>query len=156
MTVLLEWQTLSAKVARAWIYFKGVYSSSRLVTLLLVTRLQQELLRGEVVQRLVGTDRVIGVFPGAEFSVQLWDEPGAGGDLIEFLRVGALSAFHAPVKFGGAGRQDKQAQAALAASRLKVGGELTAAVDLDGPDREGHPLLQGVQELPPPAAKSLS
>ncbi len=92
-----------------------MYSSSKLVTLLLFVHPQQELLRGEIVERLVGTDRVVGVFPGAQLLVQLGDQPGAGGDLIEILLVGALGAFDAAVEFGGAGRQDKQAQAALVA-----------------------------------------
>src|SRR3972149_5170255 len=146
-TLLTTTEYVVASVGFSPEFVNHMYSSSRLVTLLLVLHPQQELLRGEVVEGLVGADGVVDSLPGAQLLVELGEQPGAGGDPIELLRVSALGAFDAAVEFRGAGWQDKQPQAAVAAGLLKVGSKLTAAVHLEGPDREGHALLERVQEL---------
>jgi hypothetical protein len=65
----------------------------------------EELLRSSVAEGLMGADGVVGPLPVLEFLVEPGDLERAGGDLIEFLRMGALGALDRAVEFGRAGRQ---------------------------------------------------
>jgi len=99
--------------------------------------LDEEPLGRGIAQGLMGADDAVDVLPLVEFLVGLGDRERARGDLIEFLRVGEVSAFHRAVEFGRAGREDEQAEAALLAGLLKDGGELAAGLsDL----RQLHPV----------------
>ena len=64
-----------------------------------------------------------------------------GGDLIKFLRVGAVGSFDLAIEFGGAGWKDKEAQTALPASLFKDGGELAATVHLQSTQRKRQTTL---------------
>ena len=52
----------------------------------------QELGRGEVAEGLVGTDVVVGVFPGQEVIAEAGEGWGGGGTIVEFLAEGAVVA----------------------------------------------------------------
>jgi len=67
--------------------------------------LSEELLGREVAQSLVGTDGIVGSFPGFEFSVELGDGERASIDLIESLGVSTVGPLDPAVEFGRAGRQ---------------------------------------------------
>ena len=58
---------------------------------------------------------MVGMLPGAEFSVQGGQGEVGGGDLIELLGVGTLSAFDVAVEFRGTWRQDEEFQTPLLA-----------------------------------------
>ena len=92
-------------------------------------------------------DGVVDFFPLAQFAVEGFHLQRAGGDLIELLGVGAVGAFHGTVEFGRTRREHEQVQAALLAGLLELGGELTAAIDLQGANGEGHAVLQGIEKL---------
>src|SRR5207248_9023522 len=77
-------------------------------------------------------DGVVDFFPLAQFAVEGFHLQRAGGDLIELLGVGAVGALHGTVEFGRTRREHEQVQAALLAGLLELGGELTAAIDLQG------------------------
>ena len=62
-------------------------------------RLTQELGGGEVAEGLVGADGMVGMLPGAEFSVQGGQGEVGGGDLVELLGVRTISAFDVAVEF---------------------------------------------------------
>jgi hypothetical protein len=106
----------------------------------------EELGRGEVAEGLVGALVVVGVFPFSEGVVDGADLEAALVELVELLGVGALGAFDGAIEFRAARRQDEEPDVSLPASLFEGGGELAAAVDLDCPDREGHTLLELVQE----------
>ncbi len=90
-------------------------------------------MRGKVTENLVRADGVVDAFPSPEIAIEGREVERVGDDLIELLGMGTLSALDMAVEFGGAGRQDKQPQATLLASLFELGGELAAAVDLEGP-----------------------
>jgi hypothetical protein len=51
------------------------------------------------------------------------------------------------VRLGRARGQDEEADVAGLAGRLELGHELGAVVDADGPDPEGHPLGQPIEDV---------
>jgi hypothetical protein len=104
-------------------------------------------LLGEVAERLVWTDGVVDLLPSAQFAVQLVEFERAGGDLMELLGVGALGAFGPRRSTWAAGREHEQQQAPLLTGLLELPGELTAAINLHGADREGHALGERGEEL---------
>ncbi len=55
--------------------------------------MSEELLGREVAESLVRTNGVVGMFPGEEFAIEFGDGERKGGDLIEFLGMGAVGAF---------------------------------------------------------------
>ena len=69
-----------------------------------------------------------------------------GGDLIELLRVSALGALDAAGQLGRARGQCEEADVVCLAGLLEGALELGTAVDLDGPDGEGHAGNQAVGE----------
>src|SRR6185437_11801684 len=83
----------------------------------------------------------------AQFAVEGGEAPIGGGDLMELLGMGAVGALDVAVELGRAGRKDEEAEAELLAGLLEVGGKLAAAIDLHGPDGEGHAGLEGGEEL---------
>ena len=58
-----------------------------------------------------------------------------------------MGAFDVTVELGRAGWQDEPGDLARLAGLLELGGELAAAVDLQGADREGHALKECIEEL---------
>jgi hypothetical protein len=58
-----------------------------------------------------------------------------------------MGAFDGAVEFERTWRQDEEVEAALLAGLFELGGELRAAIDLDGADRKRHTVLQSVEEL---------
>ena len=92
-------------------------------------------------------DGVVDVFPVAEFAIEGFPFQRTGGDLVELFAVGGVGAFDGAVEFGGARRQDEPVQCALLTSLFERGGELGAAVDLQGANGKGHAKLQGIEEL---------
>ncbi len=112
----------------------------------LVSPLGNELVGSEVTQGLVGPDGVVDVLPGQELLVQGGHLRRELHNLIELLRMGALGPLHTAVELGGAGWQYEEAETSALALRLKACLELTTPVHLDGPYREGHPLLESIQE----------
>src|ERR1700675_2761781 len=94
--------------------------------------LEQELAGSEVAERLMRTHGVVDFLPLAQFAIELFHFQGTGRDLVKLLGVSAVGAFDGAVEFGGAGRQHEQMQAASLASLLELGGELAAAIDLQG------------------------
>jgi len=89
-------------------------------------------------------DGVVDVFPVAEFAIEGFHFQRTGGDLVELFAVGGVGAFDGAVELGGARRQDEQVQCALLTSLFERGGELGAAVDLQGANGKGHAKLQGI------------
>src|SRR5579883_1733972 len=78
-----------------------LHSSSRLVTLCLSVVLfpaTKKFERGEVGERLVGTDVVVGVFPAAQLLVEASQFGGVGLHLIELLVVGTMGALDVGVE----------------------------------------------------------
>ena len=108
--------------------------------------MSQELLGSEITQGLVGTEGVVGPFPGLELVIELGDRERAEGDLIEFLRMGAIGALHLAVELGRARGKHKEAQAPLLTSFLEESGKLTTAIDLQSAQGKGQPTLQGIRE----------
>ena len=108
--------------------------------------MSQELLRSEITQGLMGTDGVIGPFPGLEFVIELGDRERARGDFIKLLRVGAIGALHLAIKFGRARGQHEQTQAALLTGFFEESGKLTTAIHLQSAQGKGQTTLQGVEE----------
>ena len=92
-------------------------------------------------------DGIVDFFPVAEFAVEFFHLERAGRDLVELLGVGAIGAFDGAVEFGRTWRQDEEVEAALLAGLFELGGELRAAIDLEGTDRKRHTVLQSVEEL---------
>jgi hypothetical protein len=92
-------------------------------------------------------DGIVDCFPVAEFAVEFVHLQRAGRDLVELLGVGAIGRFDGAVEFGRTWRQDEEVEAALLAGLFELGGELRAAIDLDGADRKRHTVLQSVEEL---------
>ena len=92
--------------------------------------MSQEFLGGEIAQGLMRADGIVGSFPSFEFTVELGKRERAGGDLMEFLRVGTVGALDLAVEFRRARGQHEQAQAALLTGDFEDGGELAAAIDL--------------------------
>ena len=92
-------------------------------------------------------DGVIDFFPVAEFAIELFHFERAVGDLVKLFGMGAVGAFHGAVEFRRAGRQHEQVQSTLLAGLFEVGGELRAAIDLQGADGKRHAVLQSVKEL---------
>ena len=82
--------------------------------------MSQKLLGGEITQRLMGTDGVVGSFPGLEFAIQLGDRERAGGDLIELLGVGTLGALHLAIELGGTRGPHEEAQTSLGQAASKT------------------------------------
>ena len=68
---------------------------------------------GEVAEGLVGADGMVGMLPGAEFSVQGGQGEVGGGDLVELLGVRTPSAFDVAVEFRGTWGQDEEFQTPL-------------------------------------------
>src|SRR3990172_3258343 len=102
--------------------------------------------RGEVAERLVRPDRVVGGLPRPQLGLER-AEIGLGvGDLVELLGVGPVGALDRAVELGAARRQDEEGDAPRLAVRLELGHELAAAVDADRPDREGHPRREGIED----------
>ena len=97
----------------------------------------EELGGGEVAEGLVGADGIVGMLPGAEFRVQGGKGEVGGGDLLELLGMRTLSAFDVAVEFRGTWGQDEKFQTPRLAGGLELGGELAAAVDLQGAQGEG-------------------
>ena len=79
--------------------------------------------------------------------IELVHFPRAGRDLVKLLGVSTVGAFHGAIEFRGAGREHEQVEAVLLAGLLELSGELTAAIDLNGPDGKGHAVQQSLQEL---------
>lgn len=65
-----------------------------------------------------------------------------GGELIELFGVSAVSAPPSTVEFRRTWRQYEQMQAASLAGQFEVGGELRAAVNLQGANGKRHAVLQ--------------
>lgn len=101
-------------------------------------------------------DRVVRVLPPTEFGGESRDGPGTGGDLIELLGMGALSAFDRAIEFRTTRREGKEPDLALLTGGFKVGEELRAAIDLNGPNGKGDPRLQGVEKLRQPLGSGLT
>ena len=85
----------------------------------------------------------IDFFPLPQLAIEFVHLQRAGGDLLKFLSVGAVSAFDGAVEFGGARWQHEQTQAALLTRLFELGGEFRAAVDLQSANRKRHAVLQG-------------
>ena len=100
----------------------------------------------KVAESLMRAHGVVGSFPVLEFAVELGEGEREGGDLIELLCVGAVSAFDPAVELGGAGRQDKELDAALQASLLEEGGELATAIHLQGAQGKGQTAFEGIEK----------
>src|SRR5712692_5907953 len=90
---------------------------------------------------------VVDLFPLPQLAVELFHLQRAGRDLIELLGVGTLGPLDRAVEFRRTGRQHEQAQSTLLAGLLELSRELAAAIDLQGADREGHAVLQSIEEL---------
>ena len=126
-----------------------MYSSSRLVTLCLLGKglvLGEELKRGKVTESLVRAHGIVDAFPSPEIAIEGGELERVGDNLMELLGMGPLGGFDPAIELGRAGRQEEPAQAALLAVPFELGGELAAAVDLDGPQRERHSLFKRTQE----------
>ena len=106
----------------------------------------EEFERSEVVERLVGADGVVDVFPATELGTELRDVPAIRDHLIELLVVRAMGAFDLPVKLGRARWEDEERQVSLLASDFEFGSEFAAAIHLQGGDGERHAIDQRVQE----------
>lgn len=106
----------------------------------------EELEGSEITEGLVRAHGVVGLFPVLEFSIEFGDGKRKGGDLIELLGMSAVGAFDPDVEFGGAGRQDRELDAALQASLLEDGGELSSAIDLQRPQGKRQTTLKGIEE----------
>jgi hypothetical protein len=126
----------------------SLYSSSTLVTLGRVrkSKLLQELLGRLVRQALLGADSIVHPFPGKGLTVELSHCPAEVSHLVELLGVGSVGPLHVAIELGRAGWQHEQVQPPLLAGLLEGGLEFGAPVYLDGADREGHPLLEGVEK----------
>jgi hypothetical protein len=130
---------------------KGLYSSRTWVTLFRLAgiasgEVSEELGRSERAEGLMRPDGVGGMFARPRALIESGGRPGEVVDFVELFGVGALGAFDGAIEFGGAGRQGEQANATLLTGQLELGGELGAAVDLDGAARNRHTRLHGVQE----------
>jgi len=66
----------------------------------------EELGRGEVAEGLMGADGMVGMLPGAEFSLQEGQGEMGPGDLVQLLGVRTMSAFDVAVEFMGGRGQD--------------------------------------------------
>src|SRR5216684_2214706 len=80
---------------------KGMYSSSRLVTLGLSPKefpTGDEFQWSEVGERLVGAHAVVGVFPMAQLVIEPQRLVRVGVHLIELFMVGAVRALHVRVQ----------------------------------------------------------
>ena len=106
----------------------------------------EELKRGKVTESLVRAHGIVDAFPSPEIAIEGGELERVGDNRIELLGMGTLGAFDPAIELGRAGRQDEQAQAALLAGPFELGGELAAAVDLDGPQRERHSLFKRIEE----------
>ena len=106
----------------------------------------QVLLRSKVSEGLVWSDGVVDAFPGSQSPVEGLDLKVTVIELIELLGMSALCALDMAIEFGRARRQHEQRQPLPLAGLLKDGLELTAAIDLNSPYSERHPLEQLVEE----------
>ncbi len=106
----------------------------------------EEFKGSEVAQSLVRSYGIVGLFPSLKFAVEFGDGERKGGDLIELLGVSAIGALHLAIEFGRAGQQDKELHASLLAGLLEDGGELAAAIHLQGAQRKGQTALEGIEE----------
>lgn len=61
---------------------------------MLETPLPDELLRGQVSQSLVGPDGIVHGLPGQQLLIEPLHRPIGPDDLIEFLEMRAVRAFH--------------------------------------------------------------
>lgn len=95
----------------------------------------------QIAERLMGPDVIIRVLPVPLGSPQRGEVQFARVRFKEFFGVGPIGAFHRPIELGRARREDEEPNALLLTGLLKGRGELTAAIDLNGPDRHGHPPL---------------
>src|SRR5713101_2290183 len=91
-------------------------------------------------------DGNVNVFPEPESAIEFFHLQRADRNLVAVLGVGAVGAFDGAVEFGRVRRKHEQMQAALLASKFKLGGELAAAIDLDRANGERHAVLQGIEE----------
>jgi hypothetical protein len=62
--------------------------------------LPEELQWGEIAQRLVRADGVVGFLPLPQFAIEGCHLQRAVGNLVELLGMGPLSTFDRPVEFG--------------------------------------------------------
>ena len=90
----------------------------------------EELGGGEVAEGLMGADGIIGMFPGAEFTIQGGEFESGRGDFIKFLGRGTVGTFDVAVELGGARGQEEEFKAPFPAGLFERGGELAAAVNL--------------------------
>jgi len=102
---------------------------------------------GEVAEGLVGTDGVVDGLPVAEGGLERGEARLGVGELVELLGVGPVGPLDRAVELGAPGRQDEEADAPGGTRLLELGHELRAVVDADGPDLEGHPRRQGIEDL---------
>src|SRR5436190_17546489 len=91
--------------------------------------------------------RVVDPLPLSQLAVEFLHLQRAGRDLIKLLGVSPLGALDRAVELGRSRWQNEQAQAALLAGLLEVGGELGTAIHLQSTDGKGHAVQQGFQEL---------
>src|SRR5216110_2218263 len=91
--------------------------------------------------------RVVDPLPLSQLAVEFLHLQRAGRDLIKLLGVSPLGALDRAVELRRSRWQNEQAQAALLAGLLEVGGELGTAIHLQSTDGKGHAVQQGFQEL---------
>ena len=100
--------------------------------------MREELGRSQIAERLVRSNVIVGVFPGTLCCAKCREVQLSGIGFIKLFGVGAVGPFHGAVELRRTRGQDEQPNAAVLTGLLKGGGELTAAIDLNGPDRHGH------------------
>lgn len=97
----------------------------------------KELGRGEIAERLVGPDVVVGMLPGAQFAPEAGHGRGGIRAVVELFFVGPVRPFDSAVELWAMRWQDEEQDSARFTGSLEVGHELGAAIDLDGANREG-------------------
>lgn len=109
--------------------------------------MREELSGRQIAESLMRADVIVDVFPLSLGRAQRREIKVARVRLVELFRVGAIGAFHVAVELGRVRRQHKQTDAPLLTGLFKGGGEFTAAIDLNGTDRHGHPPRERGEEL---------
>src|SRR5680860_1692808 len=85
-------------------------------------------------QGLMGPDGIVLLLPLPQRGGQAGQVEVAVAALPELLTTGAVEPLGTAVELGGAGRQHKDRNAMVRAALLELGSELSAAIDLDGPN----------------------
>jgi hypothetical protein len=86
-----------------------------------------------IAEGLMRSNVVVDLFPFSLGAPQGGQVEVAGIGLIEFFGMGPVRPFHRPIEFGGARRQQKQANALVLTRLLKGRGEFAAAIDFEWP-----------------------